>query len=201
MEVWDTMSLSNLFRFAYSWVVREFDLEISAESVNLWLLPYTVLAREGYLFEVPVVSEDYVEIEFDFFDSQIRRAKSPHVNPRSTFKNGHPSARISTGSPCYDQVEDERATGLESKSYDRIRQTFNCSKFSGKTKDWKLWDKGLHRYLSIWELNELILANSIKLSPQGYLSKDSIDIAVKLSISFASMQTIDDEDEHLQGLR
>ena len=51
------------------------------------------------------------------------------------------------------------------------------------------------------ELNELILANSIKLSPQGYLGKDSIDIAIKLSIPFASMQTIDDEEEHLQGLR
>ncbi len=51
------------------------------------------------------------------------------------------------------------------------------------------------------ELNELILANSIKLSPQGYLSKDSIDTAVKLSIPFASMQTIDDEEKHLQSLR
>jgi hypothetical protein len=51
------------------------------------------------------------------------------------------------------------------------------------------------------ELIELILANSIKLSPQGYLSKDSIDIAIKLSIPFASMQTIDDEEEYLQGLR
>ena len=51
------------------------------------------------------------------------------------------------------------------------------------------------------ELSELILATNIKLSPQGYLSKDSIDIAIKLSIPFASMQTVDDEEEHLQGLR
>ncbi len=51
------------------------------------------------------------------------------------------------------------------------------------------------------ELNGLILANSTKLSPQGYLSKDSIDIAIKLSIPFASIQTIDDEEEHLQSLR
>ena len=51
------------------------------------------------------------------------------------------------------------------------------------------------------ELNELILANSIKLSPKGYLSKDSINIAIKLSVPFASMQTVDDEKEHLQGLR
>jgi hypothetical protein len=55
--------------------------------------------------------------------------------------------------------------------------------------------------LSKSELKELILANNIKLSPQGYLSKDSIDIAVKLSFPFASMQTIDDEEEHLQDLR
>ncbi len=41
------------------------------------------------------------------------------------------------------------------------------------------------------EINELIL----------YLSKDSIDIAIKLHLPFASMQTIDDEEEHLQGLR
>jgi hypothetical protein len=52
------------------------------------------------------------------------------------------------------------------------------------------------------ELNGLIiLANNFKLSSQGYLSKDSIDIAVNLSVPFASMQTIDDEEEHLQGLR
>ena len=50
------------------------------------------------------------------------------------------------------------------------------------------------------ELNELILANSIKLSPKGYLSKDSINIAIKLSVPFESMQTVDEE-EHLQGLR
>ncbi len=61
----------------------------------------------------------------------------------------------------------------------------------------RLWTRRLLKS----ELNELILANIIKLSPQGYLSKDSIDIAIKLSNPFASMQTINDEEEHLQGLR
>jgi hypothetical protein len=51
------------------------------------------------------------------------------------------------------------------------------------------------------EVNELILANNMKLSPQGYLSKDSIDIACKLSISFGSYETIEDEQEHLNSLR
>ncbi len=141
MEVWDSMSLSNLFRFAYAWMVRDFDLEISAESVNLKLLPYTVLAREGYLFEVPVLPEDRIEIEFGFFDSQIRRPTNERRDP--------PPRTVSLGSTPSDGI---RSTGLDAISYDRIRQTFKCPKFSGKTKDWKLWDKGLHRYLSIWEL-------------------------------------------------
>jgi transposase InsO family protein len=51
------------------------------------------------------------------------------------------------------------------------------------------------------ELNELILATNIKLSPQGYLSKDSIDIACKLPISFGSYETIEDEQDHLNSLR
>ncbi len=62
-------------------------------------------------------------------------------------------------------------------------------------------DYGQDDFRSRSELNGLILANNIKLSPQGYLSKDSIATAVKLSIPFASMQTIDDEEEHLQRLR
>jgi hypothetical protein len=51
------------------------------------------------------------------------------------------------------------------------------------------------------ELDELILANNVNLSPQGYLSKDSIDVATGLSISFGSYETIEDEEEHLQSLR
>ena len=41
----------------------------------------------------------------------------------------------------------------------------------------------------------------LQLSPQGYLSKDSIDIACKLPISFGSYETIEDEQDHLNSLR
>jgi hypothetical protein len=58
------------------------------------------------------------------------------------------------------------------------------------------------RRLPMSELDGLILVNNMILSPQGYLSKDSIGIATKLSISFGSYETIeDDEEEHLQSLR
>ena len=48
------------------------------------------------------------------------------------------------------------------------------------------------------ELDRLTLANSMILSPQGYLSKNSLDIAIKLSISFVSYETTEVEKEHLQ---
>jgi hypothetical protein len=46
-----------------------------------------------------------------------------------------------------------------SKSQDKIKQTFKCPKFSGNAKDWKLWNKGFQRYLSIWDLDYVLLPN------------------------------------------
>jgi hypothetical protein len=39
------------------------------------------------------------------------------------------------------------------------------------------------------------------LSPQGCLSKDSIDKAIKIAMPFGSIETIEDEDEHLRSLQ
>ena len=58
----------------------------------------------------------------------------------------------------------------------------------------RLWTRRLPKS----ELDRLILANSMILSPQGYLSKNSLDIAIKLSISFVSYETTEFEKEHLQ---
>ena len=45
---------------------------------------------------------------------------------------------------------------LDPRSYDKIRQSFRCPRFSGQAKEWKQWDKGFLRYLSIWELDYVI---------------------------------------------
>ena len=45
-----------------------------------------------------------------------------------------------------------RASG----SYDKIRQSFKCPRFSGQTKEWKTWNKGFMRYLSIWDLDYVL---------------------------------------------
>jgi hypothetical protein len=48
------------------------------------------------------------------------------------------------------------ANSLDSRSYDKIRQSFKCPRFSGQAREWKAWDKGFLRYLSIWELDYVL---------------------------------------------
>jgi hypothetical protein len=50
-------------------------------------------------------------------------------------------------------------------------------------------------------LPQLILADNIILFPQGCLNKDSINIAIKIAMPFGSIETIEDEYEHLRSLQ
>jgi hypothetical protein len=42
------------------------------------------------------------------------------------------------------------------RSYDKIRQSFKCPRFTGQSRDWKQWNKGFTRYLSIWDLDHVL---------------------------------------------
>ncbi len=54
------------------------------------------------------------------------------------------------------QREENEGSTMDNRSYEKLKQTFKCPKFSGQTKDWKLWNKGFQRYLSIWELSHVL---------------------------------------------
>jgi hypothetical protein len=43
-----------------------------------------------------------------------------------------------------------------SRTHDKIKQSFKCPRFSGNPKDWKLWNKGFQRFLSIWDLEYVL---------------------------------------------
>jgi hypothetical protein len=47
-------------------------------------------------------------------------------------------------------------TNRNGGAYDKIKQSFKCPKFSGQQKDWKQWNKGFVRYLSIWDLEHVL---------------------------------------------
>ena len=152
MLVWDTMKLQKVFQFAYQWVVETLDLEMSFESMLLILRPDIHIHNSGCVYEVPIVENDVIDLHQDLYDSQIRRFPSqpPHRHQRE-------SPSMVPAPNIFPSVEP--SSGLDPRSYDRIRQNFKCPKFSGKPKDWKVWDKGLQRYLSIWELQHVLDAD------------------------------------------
>jgi hypothetical protein len=177
------MANSGLFTLAFNWIVRVFNLEIDYESIIL-KHHEEIIPLKGFLFEIPIAEGDVVEVEIGFYDSQLRS----YENEERKFSRQRPSlqgsrpgiidrnARTTATPQLSSKSRGEKdkldsgflKAGLDSKSYDRIRTSFKCPKFTGKTKDWKLWDKGLQRYLSIWELAHVLdpdFFNVLPLSP------------------------------------
>ena len=78
-----------------------------------------------------------------------RGNQSPHEETSASSMNGEDEdiPEFRTSPP---------ANSLDSRSYDKIRQSFKCPRFSGQAREWKAWDKGFLRYLSIWELDYVL---------------------------------------------
>jgi hypothetical protein len=51
------------------------------------------------------------------------------------------------------------------RSQDKIKQSFKCPRFSGHAKDWKIWNKGFQRYLSIWDLDYVLMPDFFDIRP------------------------------------
>jgi hypothetical protein len=103
-----------------------------------------------------------------------------------------------------DQSIDQRCENLRIARFRKTWITIRDGKMAGRgtlkapfpsNPELRIWRGRLPKS----EVNELV--NHMKLSSQGYLSRYSIDIASKLSISFGSYETIEDEQEHLNSLR
>ena len=86
-----------------------------------------------------------------------------------------PQPIFSHGAPDYAVSDDHRGDQLDARpissgSYDKIRQAFKCPRFSGQSREWKQWNKGFMRYLSIWEL-DYVLDPSFFDGPQTVTKK------------------------------
>jgi hypothetical protein len=66
------------------------------------------------------------------------------------------SSRPDNNGEAYVPIYDVRASSKSNSSYDKLRQAFKCPRFSGQAKEWKQWNKGFMRYLSIWDLEYVI---------------------------------------------
>ena len=82
--------------------------------------------------------------------------------PQHQGQTPSPQSRLVPQSRPVEEVEDvfrspePSPTSLDPRSYDKIRQSFKCPRFSGQAREWKQWDKGFLRYLSIWELDYVL---------------------------------------------
>ncbi len=125
MGIWDTMPLPLIFAYAHEWVTQEVSATINEDRMMLVLKPNTMLDNTGYVFEVPILADQIIEIQEDIsaFDSQIKRITAPqkpilhHELNRAAFTPLKPRPHSSM-----ERVVDESMVtpGLASASYDRI---------------------------------------------------------------------------------
>jgi hypothetical protein len=66
-----------------------------------------------------------------------------------------------------------------------------------KNPELRLWTGKLPKN----ELDMLIMATDITLSPQGYLDKDLLEIASKLAIGHTTIKTVEDEQAYKENMQ
>ena len=111
------------------------------------------------------------------------------------------SSRPGENGEAYLPIYDVRTSQPKSSgTYDKLRQAFKCPRFSGQAKEWKQWNKGFMRYLSIWDL-EYVLDPAFfdyPLSPEKrqdnklvyYIIEDSVQNA-PMAASYVRQAAVD----------
>ncbi len=155
MTIWDSMPLSNIYGLAFEWMQTDFEFTGVIDDIRLcfhrWDGTDMILSVRGVVFDIPLNKDDILEVRINV----DRRALLPRPpggsnsvsSGDSESHSGYHRARhTEAGLPR--QMEKE-GDNVGSKSYDKIRQTFKCTKFNGNTREWKSWNKNLMRFLSI----------------------------------------------------
>jgi hypothetical protein len=153
--VWETMPVSLLMQAGISLLARSHRV-VDPDCVSLLHHGVVMDSVNGYLSDYSVLNDDVVIVHVTMprgglvsdRNTQGRQTSKPlptfepHDQPRHDRKEG--------------KEDDNDEGGMNNRSYDKLKQTFKCPKFTGFPKDWKVWNKGFQRYLSIWELDHVL---------------------------------------------
>ena len=114
------------------------------------------------MFDVPLNADDLVIITLiSTRQVQPRRVPEEVISPSEPGAyHEYPMQRRAESYPSSPNEEH-----MGSKSYDKIRQSFKCTKFNGNAREWKTWNKSLMRFLSIWELDYVLDPNFLDILP------------------------------------
>jgi hypothetical protein len=179
----DTMPLRTLFLMAKIFLQTDFGLNLQGDEDISLEYENQDLPRHGVLVDVPVLDLAVIYISFHRSTATPRPKGSAVLNnqkgrshqasgqshvqqkaPRSPINQADESRRGYQGDQSPHNEEEaipeflasSPAPSLDPRSYDKIRQSFRCPRFSGQAREWKAWDKGFLRYLSIWELDYVL---------------------------------------------
>jgi len=147
LTIWDAFPLATIYALAFAWVIRTFHGNFVAASMVMIrdagrrYRDNVTLSRTGIAFDIPLNEDDFLEILFD--------------TPNHRMPEYHRSVPRNFGNIPVDRVSDTPPGGGFDQSFDKLKQSFKLPKFTGNAKDWKLWNQGLLRYLSIWNLDHV----------------------------------------------
>jgi hypothetical protein len=162
--VHDHMQMRVLFTLAKGYLQADFQFKINdIKDIDL-IYDGQILKLEGNLAEIPVLEGTAVYIEYPRRVNPNTHNQQPFVVRNQGLANQSQSKEGSTvqGPATVQHLADQNefsspaSPSLDPRSYDKIRQSFKCPRFSGLAKDRKMWDKGFKRYLSIWELDYVL---------------------------------------------
>ncbi len=187
----ENLPLKILYSVGRSYIENDFRFRVQGDYDFILELGGRLLTRSGVLGDVPIYARSVIHVIYPIKppvsgeipsipsvkdDHSVLRGGSPSSIAPVIREQPNPMAQAQStggyhrqfegvkperdGEELYDRVE---YNSLDSKSYDKIRQNFKCPKFSEQARDWKIWDKGFWRYLSIWEL-EYVLDHSLLLN-------------------------------------
>jgi hypothetical protein len=159
--VWPPMPVALLVPAAAS-VLAMCGRVIAPQHISLLYLDEVLNTSYGRLSDYDIRNEDTVLVETTMTGGGfLTPDRSPQgtgmdAKPKPTGDpRGHDNVFPRT-EPGHNEHRANRESGMDNRAYDKLKQTFKCPKFSGQPKDWKQWNKGLQRYLSIWELDHVL---------------------------------------------
>jgi hypothetical protein len=167
--VWETMPVSLLLQAGISLLAQSHRV-VGPDCVSLMHDGVVMDPANGCLSDYSVLNEDVVIVQVTMprggFDSDrnTHRQGRQTSKPRPTFE---PNDQAQNSIRNEDRGGDNDEGGMNNRSYDKLKQTFKCPKFTGIPKDWKTWNKGFQRYLSIWELDHVLDPDFFSEVPLG----------------------------------
>jgi hypothetical protein len=126
-----------------------------------------LLPTQGVVFDVPLNPDNLVIITIAHIRSEHPRRQSDEISSYSE-PGAYCEYPMQRRTEPYPSSNEEN---MGSKSYDKIRQSFKCTKFNGNAREWKTWNKSLMRFLSIWELDYVLDPNFLDVLPLNEMQR------------------------------